>query len=343
MTNGSTLNHTWRSTFHSLLQPQVIIMLFLGFTAGLPLLLIFSTLSLWLREAGVERANVTFFSWAALAYSFKFVWSPLVDKLPIPLLTRILGRRRSWLLTAQLMIIAAIVIMASTNPIEPNGLLHMALAAVLLGFASATQDIVVDAYRIESAPSSMQAMLSSSYIAGYRVGMLVTGAGALYLASFLGTKVGDYKYSAWMFTYLTMAGAMFIGPITTLLVPEPEVTSNRANKPLRDYLGFVVTFLLAVLTFITTFQVIGSALAESECNSLAFLGEILRLLVSLAMAWIAVRLLIFIQLVQSETLEATYVAPIRDFFERYGTKTAWLLLALMGVYRISDIVLGVIA
>ena len=123
-------------------------MLFLGFSAGLPLLLIFSSLSIWLTKAGVERGAVTYFSWAALAYSFKFVWAPLLDKLPIPGLYTTLGRRRSWLLVMQLMIIASIILMAQTDPVEHLTL--MAVATVLLGLSAASQDIVIDAYRIES-------------------------------------------------------------------------------------------------------------------------------------------------------------------------------------------------
>ncbi|MFC1560768.1 MFS transporter, partial [Pseudomonadota bacterium] len=135
---------------------RVVIMLFLGFSAGIPLLLIFSSLSLWLREAGAERAAVTYFSWAALGYSFKFVWAPLVDQLPLPLLTRLLGRRRAWMLLAQLAIIVAIVGMAAIDPAaSERSLVWMALAAVLLGFSSATQDIVIDAYRIESAEAEL--------------------------------------------------------------------------------------------------------------------------------------------------------------------------------------------
>nr|HPQ97602.1 MFS transporter [Thiolinea sp.] len=140
----------WGETLKTFLHPRVITMLFLGFAAGIPILLIFSSLSLWLGEAGVERKAVTFFSWAALGYSFKFIWAPLIDKLPLPVLTRVLGRRRAWMLVAQLLIMLAIVLMGSTDPARSQGnLTLMALAAVLLGFSSATQDIVIDAYRIE--------------------------------------------------------------------------------------------------------------------------------------------------------------------------------------------------
>jgi len=130
------INRNWRNSLQSLLHPRVVTMLFLGFSAGIPILLIFSSLSLWLREAGVERSTVTFFSWAALGYSFKFVWAPLVDRMPLPLLTRIFGRRRSWILTAQAGVICAILWMGSTDPASGiNQLTVMAIAAVMLGFS----------------------------------------------------------------------------------------------------------------------------------------------------------------------------------------------------------------
>ena len=206
--------------------PRVLAMLFLGFSAGLPLLLIFSTLSIWLSEAGVERSAVTYFSWAALGYSFKFVWAPLVDKLPIPMLQHRLGKRRSWLLLSQLMVISAMLWMAMNDPASTNGLQYMALAAVFLGFSSATQDIVIDAYRIEAVEETLQALMSASYVAGYRIGMVVAGAGALYLAAGLGTTKEAYVYSSWQITYAAMAATMLVGVITTLLIEE------RLHQPL---------------------------------------------------------------------------------------------------------------
>ena len=181
----------WRGALTALSHPRVVTMFFLGLSAGLPLLLIFSSLSLWLREAGVERAAVTYFSWAALGYSFKFIWAPLIDRLPVPFLTNWFGRRRAWMLVAQLSIMLAIIGMALTDPQAGSyQLTYMAIAAVMLGFSSATQDIVIDAYRIESAGQDLQALMSSTYIAGYRVGMLLAGAGALYLASYFGSDNG---------------------------------------------------------------------------------------------------------------------------------------------------------
>jgi len=190
---------------------RAIALLLLGFSAGIPILLIFSTLSLWLLEAGVQRETVTMFSWAALGYSFKFVWSPLIDALPVPLLSRVLGKRRGWLLLAQGLIIVAIVLMSSINPQFSGGLNAMAWGAVLLGFSSATQDVVIDAYRIEAAPddSAMQSVMSSTYTAGYRLGMIVAGAGSLMLAQWLGSTKAHYVYSAWQQTYWAMAATMW--------------------------------------------------------------------------------------------------------------------------------------
>jgi PAT family beta-lactamase induction signal transducer AmpG len=326
-------------------------MLFFGISAGLPLLLIFSSLSLWLREAGVERAAVTYFSWAALGYSFKFVWAPLIDVIPLPFFTRALGRRRAWLLLSQIMIAIAIMLMALIDPAS-QGLTLMALAAVLLGFSAATQDVVIDAYRIESAGEELQAMMSASYIAGYRIGMLIAGAGALYLASFFGSAVDHYSFAAWQSTYLVMSGFMLIGVITTLIVAEPEVNQARDTAPARDYLGLFVTFLIAVSGVIAVFSTT-SDVADMAKQWLAgwvynfhlasVLVEMLRFAMAVVTAVILARFCLRFDWVNGSLLQRSYVAPIQDFFGRYGWSLAWLLLALVGLYRISDIVLGVIA
>jgi PAT family beta-lactamase induction signal transducer AmpG len=346
--------HGWLDTIASFKHPRVISMLFLGFSAGVPILLIFSSLGLWLREAGVERSAVTFFSWAALGYSFKFVWAPLVDKLPLPFLTKWLGRRRSWMILSQLSVITAILWMGMTNPLDnPNSLTIMALAAVLLGFSSATQDVVIDAYRIESADSDLQAMMSSTYIAGYRIGMLVAGAGALYLASYFGSAKGSYHYEAWQWTYAIMSVAMLVGVITTLIIPEPkQQRKDKTKYSASEYLRFLFLFVLAVLAFIATFyfssDIVKSAkftLTEIFSNKhlASFIIETLRLSTGVAIAWGVAKLVVLSGVVQQSMLNETYIAPIKDFFSRYGISMAVLLLALIGLYRISDIVLGVIA
>ena len=347
-----TTLHSWRHSLQSFGHPRVITMLFLGFSAGLPLLLIFSSLSLWLREAGVERATVTFFSWAALGYSFKFVWAPLVDALPVPLLTRRLGRRRGWMLLAQGSIIAAIAGMTLTDPAGGH-LTLMALAAVLLGFSSATQDIVIDAYRIESADVSLQALMSSTYIAGYRIGMLVSGAGALFLASAFGSAKGAYDYQAWQSAYLIMAATMSVGVLTTLVIAEPPTRAIRIpSRSTGDYAGFLFMFIAAVTGFILVFYYSAGLAAELSRTLAGVLGakagarllvEALRLAAGVATAWLIATFTIRSGVVSRDMMQDTYITPLKDFFRRYGLKSALLLLVLVGVYRISDIVLGVIA
>jgi PAT family beta-lactamase induction signal transducer AmpG len=277
-------------------KPSVVVMLFYGFSAGVPILLIFSSLSLWLREAGVDKSSVTFFSWAALGYSFKFVWSPLVDRLPLPVLNKLLGRRRSWILVSQLGIIIGIIGMAMTNPIvsDASTLEMMALFAVLLGFSSATQDIAIDAFRIESDTKEMQALLSSTYIAGYRIGMIVAGAGALVLASYFGSTAETYSYIAWRNTYVVMALTMLIGVATTLVVKEPKVarTKHDVEYGNADYAKFLGLFAVIAAAFGCTFfygsgisteikasmlPVVGSGLSK-------FLGESSRFVLAIAAA-----------------------------------------------------------
>ncbi len=334
----------WRATLDAFFQARVIAMLFLGFSAGLPLLLIFSSLSLWLREAGLERATVTYFAWAALGYSFKFVWAPLVDRLRVPVLTASLGRRRSWMLLAQLSVMAAIVGIALQDPADGEMTVRIVAAcAVLLGFSSATQDIVIDAFRIESAEEDLQALLSATYVAGYRIGLLVAGAGALFLASYLGSEMGAYDYGAWRSAYLVMAGCMLIGVTTTLLVPEPDVDDNPEFVASDVSVRFVMLFVFCAMTFVGVFVLFGTYAFDATGPLMGFLREALRLGLALAAAAMVAVFLIRIEFIDRDVVFDTYIVPVRDFFARYGVRIAWLLLALVGFYRISDIVLGVIA
>ena len=347
-----TTNSRWLDPIRAFSQPPVIAMFFLGISAGIPLLLIFSSLGLWLREAGIERATVTYFSWAALGYSFKFVWAPLIDKLPLPILTSWLGYRRGWLLLSQLMVMSSIVLMAAVNPLQGN--LHlMALGAILLGFSSATQDIVIDAYRIESADNKLQALTSSSYIAGYRIGMIISGAGALLLASYFGSSAEKYSYLAWQWTYLTMASLMLIGVFTTLIISEPsQQIHNDFFHDRREHVQLLLLFSLLACSFITVYF-FSSSIANSLKNQLAaflantplasFIVEFCRLTLSIMTMAALARLLISCGLISSSVVAKSYIDPIKDFFSRYGYTLAWLLLALIGLYRISDIVLGVIS
>ncbi|MGO1688571.1 MAG: AmpG family muropeptide MFS transporter [Psychrobacter sp.] len=250
--NQPIAKKSWGEAARAYLDPRVIIMLFLGFSAGIPILLIFSSLSLWLREAGIDRSVVTMFSWAALGYSFKFIWAPLIDALPVPVLSNWLGRRRSWMVVSQLLIVLAIFLMATVNPVSEDVLVYMAGAAVLLGFSSATQDIVIDAYRIELAPPSMQSILSSIYVSGYRLGMIVAGAGALYLADFFGSTEAFYSYEAWRNTYYIMAGVMSLGILTTFASYEPTadiLQSNKQKGNLKVFLIYSALLLIPGLIF----------------------------------------------------------------------------------------------
>ena len=334
--NDSTVQNWWR-------EKPVWVMLFLGFSAGIPILLIFGTLSLWLREAGVSRSTATFFSWAILGYSFKFVWAPLVDRLPIPLLTNLLGRRRSWILFSQLAVIASIALMASVDP--KINLTAMALAAVCLGFASATQDIVIDAYRIETAPPRLQAMLATTYISGYRIGMIMAGAVALGLADGLGSTSESYSYTAWQTTYLTMAAAMLVGVLTTLLIKEPDVQRVHHDYPNRDYVSFVSVFALSVAIFIAVlwFSPTTPIMFEGGTQSLfKFLYSSVLLVLALGLAYSSAIACSRVGLINQKMVDQGYRQPVQDFFKRYGKLAIWILLLIL-LYRISDIVLGVIS
>ncbi|MDY0058162.1 MAG: AmpG family muropeptide MFS transporter, partial [Methyloversatilis sp.] len=168
-------------------------MLFLGFSAGLPLILVLGTLSYWLREAGIDRSTIGYFSWIGLAYGFKWVWSPLVDRLPLPGLTRLLGRRRSWLLLSQLAIAGALFGMANTDPAQ--ALERMVWCALAVAFASATQDIALDAYRIEAVEQRLQGAMAATYQGGYRIAMIAASAGVLWLAASVDATDTAYEHA----------------------------------------------------------------------------------------------------------------------------------------------------
>lgn len=267
----------WLAALRVYLEPASWRMLLLGFSAGLPLLLVLGTLSFRLREAGVDRTTIGYLSWVGLAYGFKWAWAPLVDRLPLPVLTRWLGRRRSWLLVAQLAIVGGLAGMAWADP--RTQLQTLVLFALLVAFGSATQDIALDAYRIESADTDRQAALAAAYQTGYRLAMIWSGAGVLMLAAQAevpGTGPAAYQQGAWGLAYLVMAGSMAVGMLTVLLSPEP------LRKPMtapRD-----------------------------------------------AAQW----------------LREAVVEPFADFVRRYRWQ-AGLVLALIAVYRISDVVMGIMA
>jgi PAT family beta-lactamase induction signal transducer AmpG len=207
-------------------QPRVLIVLFLGFSAGLPLALSGSTLLFWTAEAGVDLKTIGLFALAGTPYTVKFVWAPLVDAIDLPILSAWLGRRRGWLLFTQLWLIAAIVFLGSCDPATAPGL--VALGALFVAAASATQDIVIDAFRIESLKEDEQAAGMASYVAAYRIGMLVSGAGALFLVTGF-QHFGFAHRSAWNASYVVMAALVIFGIITTLVASEPEKSAAAAE------------------------------------------------------------------------------------------------------------------
>ncbi len=265
----------WIDTLRVYKEPATLRMLSLGFSAGLPLLLVLGTLGFWLREAGIDRTTIGYLSWVGLAYGFKWVWAPLVDHVPIPLLTRLLGRRRSWLLLAQAAIMLGLVGMASTDPqVDLNRVVWCALA---VAFGSATQDIALDAFRIESANTERQAALAAAYQTGYRLAMIWAGAGVLWLAAraeVAGTT--GYQPGAWQTAYLVMAASMLVGVVTVLVSREPLRIAMPAARNAAEWLRGVL------------------------------------------------------------------VEPFADFLRRYKGQ-ALLILALIAVYRISDVVMGIMA
>ncbi|HXV09226.1 MAG TPA: MFS transporter [Burkholderiales bacterium] len=234
-------------------EPPVARMLLLGFAAGLPLLLVLGTLSFRLREAGIDRTTIGFLSWVGLAYGFKWAWAPLVDKLPLPLLTRRLGRRRSWLLAAQFVIVAGLIGMALTDPMQD---LHRLVAfALLVAFASATQDIALDAFRIESAPVDRQAAMAAAYQVGYRVAMITASAGALWIAAAVDPSEKTYEHAPWTVAYLCMAVAMMVGILTVLFSREPAVViTPETLRRERGRSWFYVAVVSPVLDFVVRYR-----------------------------------------------------------------------------------------
>jgi PAT family beta-lactamase induction signal transducer AmpG len=248
------------------LKRRVLIVMFLGFSSGLPLALSGSTLLVWMTEAGVHLGTIGLFALVGTPYTLKFLWAPLIDALDVPVLSRRLGRRRGWLLLSQLLLIAAIVFLGFCDPSASP--LIVAVGAFLVATASATQDIIVDAFRVESLTESEQAAGMASYVAAYRIGMLASTAGALFLVSGFEQLFGFDRHAAWSAGYMVMAAFVLIGIATTFIAAEPEksaaVTSvhARQNSPARVVEAAVGAFseflsrdmALAVLVFVVLYK-----------------------------------------------------------------------------------------
>src|SRR5712672_2409613 len=216
--NPTAPRASWREGLAVYLQRRVLIVLLLGFSSGLPLALSGSTLLVWMRESGVDLGTIGLFALVGTPYTLKFLWAPLVDALHVPFFTQRFGRRRGWLVFSQLLLIATILLLALADPARSP--LFVAIAALLVATASSTQDIVVDAFRVESLPESEQAAGMASYVAAYRIGMLVSTAGALFMVSaFESTALP--RSQAWMWGYVAMASLVLIGTVTALAATEP--------------------------------------------------------------------------------------------------------------------------
>src|ERR1700716_324260 len=236
---------SWRDSLAVYLQRRVLIVLLLGFSSGLPLALSGSTLLVWMRESGVDLGTIGLFALVGTPYTLKFLWAPLVDALHVPLFTNKFGRRRGWLVFSQLLLIGAILLVALTDPARSP--LFVALGALLVAAMSSTQDIVVDAFRVESLPESEQAAGMASYVAAYRIGMLVSTAGALFLVSAF-EDTGIARSSAWMWGYVVMAAMVLIGTVTARAATEPE-QSARAEAATRAEPAFTRVTHAAVGAF----------------------------------------------------------------------------------------------
>lgn len=270
---------SWKESLKIYSRKESWILLILGFASGLPLYLYFGPLSYWLREAGVTKSTIGFFSWVGMMYTFKIFWSPLVDRLPIPILTSWLGRRKSWAVLAQVGVAVGLVGIAMTDP--QLNLYNTAVFVVVMAFFSATQDIVIDAYRIEIIEADAQGALAATYTTGYRIAGIFAGAGALYIASFFDPNPDPkvYDYEPWRISYLFMAAAMLLCMIFTILIREPKAIVQKSvhvKEPTQKLFRWFYK---------------------------AFLG------------------------------------PFVDFIGRYKWH-AVLILSIVGLYRISDIVIG---
>src|SRR6478735_10887415 len=239
---GTAPATSWRDSLAVYLQPRVLIVLFLGFSSGLPLALSGSTLLVWMRESGVDLKTIGLFALVGTPYTLKFLWAPLVDAMHVPLFTRAFARRRGLLMFSQLLLIIAILLLALTDPARSP--FYVALGALLVATMSSTQDIVVDAFRVESLSESEQAAGMASYVAAYRIGMLISTAGVLFLVSaFESTGIG--RSSAWMWGYVVMAALVLIGTVTALAATEPG-QSVRAEAETRAESAFTRVLHAAV-------------------------------------------------------------------------------------------------
>jgi|CXWL01.1.fsa_nt_gi PAT family beta-lactamase induction signal transducer AmpG len=333
---------------------RTLVMMALGFAAGLPYLLIFDTLSAWLRQEGLSLQVIGFFSLATLVSSFKFLWAPVVDRIRIPVLTVWLGHRRSWMLACQAVIVLGLALISGQDPKATLG--TMAALAVLVGFSSATQDIVIDAWRIEVVDTSRQGAMAAAYSWGYRGAMIVAGAVPLLLADSFG----------WNVAYGVMVLTMALSATATLLAPREAEHAVRSTHvegvplhPVRDWwewaarlmvlaagallLGSGLTANASVLAMVAGGVGVpdaATALVAAWRSAAGIWYQLVAVLAGFAVIIVSV-----MPVPGARTLPGTYLSaalgdPLRDFFKRYGRRAGWIL-ALICLYRLSDFVLNI--
>ncbi|ESQ80886.1 MFS transporter [Asticcacaulis sp. YBE204] len=351
MTDTPPAKKTLWQAVRPFFQRKVLAMICLGFSCGLTLTLIFDTLSVWLRTVGLSLEVIAFFSLATFAYSLKFVWAPLVDRVPLPILTRLLGHRRGWMLLTQSLVMLGLWLISGLNPQENLAL--MAAIAVMLGFVGATQDIVVDAWRIESADQDGQGVMATAYAWGARVAPFIAGIVPLILAETLG----------WGFAYALMAALMGLGLIGTLLAKEGVHTirviqyGDLPPHPVTEGLEWGGRILLMVIAA----SLMGAGLT-GNINLFQFTFPSPEAFDAVKSVWTSKQTGIFVQLPAVSVglglmflacvpmpnvptrpgayLRQTFVEPIVDFFKRYEN-LAVLILATICVYRLADFLLNI--
>lgn len=284
-TSGPVGRRDWKTAIKAYTRPRVIGMGLLGFSSGLPYLLVFSTLSAWLNTVGVSKTAIGLFSWLGLTYSFKFVIAPFVDRVPLPILNRVLGKRRAWMLIAQIGLMTGLFCMGGTNPAAALG--SLAWFGLLVAFSAAIQDVTIDAWRIEAVATDFQGAMAATYLAGYRIAMLVAGAGTFYIAA----------AASWATAYYAMAALVLVGMLTVLALGEPETATGDATE-LREQ--WAIDWLAA------------------RAAQPRWLRDIEH--------WVI----------------GAIVCPFWDFFARYR-REAVIILAVVALYRISDITLAVMS
>lgn len=351
MTDLAVPSRTWRQTFALYGERSTLTMYGLGFACGLPFWLIYDTLTAWLREVGLSLDTIAFFSLATLPYAFKFLWAPLLDRTHVPILTRTMGHRRSWMIVAQVFVVIGLAAISLTDPSTSFAL--TASVAVFIGFAGATQDIVVDAWRIEVVPASQQGAMLTTYQWGHRTAFLIAGAVPLYLADALNWGVG----------YFAMAAAMAFAILATVLAPreaahgvQPIPRAPGVARPVAERVEWIVRLIILVAGAL----VLGSGLSSRDTALIAlmpaawavpfhvfWITPTVGILAHLAAVLLGFGLIVLCAwpLPGKTTQPGLYLAhafgdPLKDFFARYG-RAAAMMIVLICFYRVSQFVMAV--